>query len=175
VAGFAATTFFSGPRAFSTPSLLATLRSETMCGIFALISGNVECNDAAVDLHEALYALQHRGQVGNLVTSEPPNHSQVTGCLRYRDIAQFRPNLLVQGQRFGVESLSRRLDCSRTPRLHGSWPPPIPHRRNVVQRREPALLRQLVSSTIRDTAQIKSMLIVTVHMASSSRTMGGSY
>lgn len=34
-----------------------------MCGILALILGNVECDDAALDLHDGLYAPQHRGQV----------------------------------------------------------------------------------------------------------------
>ncbi|KAI1325309.1 phosphoribosyltransferase-like protein [Xylariaceae sp. FL0255] len=33
-----------------------------MCGVLALTSGDVDCDDVAVDLHRGLYALQHRGQ-----------------------------------------------------------------------------------------------------------------
>ncbi len=36
------------------PTATDPSRYDAMCGILALISGNVECNDAAIDLHEAL-------------------------------------------------------------------------------------------------------------------------
>lgn len=42
-----------------------------MRGVIALILGNVDFNNAAIDLHDGLYALQHRGQASRRISTKP--------------------------------------------------------------------------------------------------------
>lgn len=111
-----------------------------MCGISGICMGHYDRDDedgscdAAQDLHESLYYLQHRRFPPSQPTGLPHGHetdmsgrNRWSGRGRNRRLFRRRKDILVQGQRNGLESVQRRQESRRSPWLDGNLSPEIPH------------------------------------------------
>ncbi|KAI1267514.1 amidophosphoribosyltransferase [Xylariaceae sp. FL1019] len=95
-----------------------------MGGILALILADVEGDNAAVDLHEALYALQYRRQdICDIATSTKAE--RIYSC---------------KGQGMGSKVFRDGLLIPELPGFMGLWPPPLPHGRHFIKRRNSTFL-----------------------------------